>query len=71
MGSERTESGTGVPGSMEVQERGYNPPPVAKVERPAPSRPAPRPRPSGDDGNVRSENPGPPKTTEADAATAG
>ena len=46
MGSERTESGTGVPESLEVQERGYNLPPVAKVERPAPSRPAPRPRPS-------------------------
>lgn len=46
MGNERTESGMGVPESMEVQERGYNLPPVAKVERPAPSRPAPRPRPS-------------------------
>ena len=46
MGNERTESGTGVPESMEVQERGYNLPPVAKVERSAASRPAPRPRPS-------------------------
>ena len=46
MDSERTEPGTGVPAPMEVQERGYNLPPVAKVERPAPSRPAPRPRPS-------------------------
>ena len=26
-----------------IQERGYNPPPVAKVVRPDPSRPAPRP----------------------------
>ena len=46
MGSERAESGTGAPKPMEVLERGYNPPPVARVQRPAPSRPAPTPRPS-------------------------
>ena len=30
---------------IEIEERGYNPPPVAKVERPTPSPAAPRPSP--------------------------
>ena len=46
MSSERTDSGADVPEQTEVEKRSYSDPPVAKVERPAPSRPAPRPRPS-------------------------
>ncbi len=46
MSSERTDSGAGVPEHAKVEERSYNDPPVAKVERPEPSRPAPKPRPS-------------------------
>ena len=30
---------------IEIEKRGYNPPPAAKVERPTPSPPAPRPSP--------------------------
>ena len=43
MDNESTEFATDVPESMEVEKRGYNPPPVARVERPTPSPPAPRP----------------------------
>lgn len=42
MGDEPAESGDGAREPIPI-ERGYNPPPVAKVERPAPSPPAPRP----------------------------
>ena len=46
MGSEPTDPRTGAREPMEIEERGYNPPPVAKVERPAPPPPAPpAPRP--------------------------
>ena len=31
------------PDGTEIEERGYNPPPVAKVDRPPPSQPAPTP----------------------------
>ena len=44
MGDERTDSGTSHPEPSTLQ-KGYNLPPVAKVERPAPSRPAPKPQP--------------------------
>lgn len=43
MDNEPTEFATDVPEPMEVEKRGYNPPPVMKVERPTPSPPAPRP----------------------------
>ena len=46
MGSEQTKSNPVRPEPVEVQERGYNQPPVAKVERPTPSPSAPRPSPS-------------------------
>lgn len=49
MDNESTEFATSEP--IEVEKRGYNPPPVTKVERPTPSPPAPRPSssvPSGD-----------------------
>ena len=39
--SVRAEAGRREP--IKVQERGYNPPPVAKVQRPKPTAPAPRP----------------------------
>ena len=41
MGNKPTGSSTGAREPI-VTERGYNPPPVAKVERPIPSPPAPR-----------------------------
>ena len=43
MDNESTEFATDVPEPMEVEKRGYNPPPVTRVERPTPSPPAPRP----------------------------
>lgn len=45
MGSKPAGSGAGAREPIEIEERGYNPPPVAKVERPTPSPPAPRPSP--------------------------
>ena len=41
MDNESTEFATDVPEPMEVEKRGYNPPPVTRVERPTPSPPAP------------------------------
>ena len=55
MASEPTDSGAPAREPV-VIERGYNPPPVAKVDRPAPSpSPPPAPRPS---------SPAPPATSE-------
>lgn len=47
MASKRTRSIETKTGPRELGKRGYNPPPVTKVVRPPPSRPAPPPpRPS-------------------------
>ena len=45
MSSDLNEVGAGrpVPAELEIEKRGYNPPPVSKVQRPAPTAPAPRP----------------------------
>ena len=43
MGSESTGTVADAREPIEIEEHGYNPPPVAKVERPRPSPPAPRP----------------------------
>ena len=43
MSSKSIRSDAGRREPSKIQERGYNPPPVAKVVRPVPSRPAPRP----------------------------
>lgn len=45
MGNKPAGSGAGAREPIEIEERGYNPPPVAKVERPTPSPAAPRPSP--------------------------
>ena len=45
MASRRTGFGETKMDPMKVDKAGYNPPPVAKVDRPNPTPPAPRPRP--------------------------
>ena len=45
MGSESTGTVADAREPIEIEKHGYNPPPVAKVERPRPSPPAPRPSP--------------------------